>query len=627
MSIRSIKSYNQEIRRKHTVMLSHLTIPSNFSYEFEQVKIISPKPKEKRIINRISGGVSSGKILGILGSKKSGKTTLLKYLAGYLTDDFETEGSLMIGGVEGLSKEERRSLCGYVLKEDILNQELTVKEHVEYSANLKLPKNFNKDEIKFRVKETIEVLELENDIKIKIGGDEHRSPLPNYKRKMAQIGAELVRDCAIMIIDEPTKGLHCLEKEKVIAFLRKIAESGKIIIIAMEQCSVDILNLLDLTMILHQGRQLYYGKFTEMREYFKSKDIKIPKFSNPVDYILNLVNMSSSSLNRLSEGTNKGKVKKYYKKQTRNKILQNRLSLQELPTQTIINMNRNELLVRKLLKNGKMSKKSFKTGYSILYKKYKRIFWRNRKGFRLRLWLGITQSLVACILYWNVGYDFASIQNRKGLLFFVMMYTTLASLQIAAFSLGSDRSLLQKELREGYYVPSSYFFAKTLAPLLPSLFIVLCVSNFIFLISNMNSVDFMHYLIYNMLIIMGVLASESIGILVAVIAGTSENTNNLVPILITPLSLFSGFIIDLDSIPGILLPLKSNFFKFMYEGLVVNEFDNLNGCKKGICDIPYKEMDFQLGTKECLYILIGIAIVTRFIAWVVFIYKYRKFME
>lgn len=608
-------------------MLSHLTIPKHFTFDFQEIKIISPKPKEKKIIRRISGNVSSGKILGILGSRKSGKTTLLKYLAGYLEESFHCEGDIMIGGVEGLNKRQRRSLCGYVLKDDVLNQELTVKEHVEYSANLKLPKNFNKDEINFRVKEAIQVLELENDLKIKIGGDYHRSPLPSYKKKMAQIGAELVRDCAILIIDEPTKGLHCLEKEKVFAFLRKIAESGKIIIVAMEQCSVDILNLLDSLMVLHRGRQLYFGKFQEMRKYFKGKEIKIPKFSNPVDYILNIVNMSSECLNRLSEGANRGKVRKYYRKTTRNKILKSRVSLKFKPTQSIIERSRNELLVRNLIKNGEKSKKRFSKGFSILYEKYKKIFWRNKKGIRFRAWLGITQFIVACILFWDVGYDKVGIQNRKGLLFFVMMYTSFASLQIAAFSLGNDRLLLEKELREGYYDPSCYFFGKTLAPLIPSLFIVLCVSNFIFFVSNMNSVDFMHFFIYNALIILGVLSSESIGILVAVLAGSSENTMSLVPILITPLSLFSGFIVDVDSIPQILYPIKSSFFKFFYEGLVQNEFNRLNNCDEGICDVPDKDMDFVLGIYYCIYILIGITVVTRLIAWGVFIYKYRKFLE
>jgi ABC-type phosphate/phosphonate transport system ATPase subunit len=58
-------------------------------------------------------------MMAIIGSEMSGKTDLIKLLAGYFREDEgECQGQIRVGGVEGLSMKEIRHVCGYVLKED-----------------------------------------------------------------------------------------------------------------------------------------------------------------------------------------------------------------------------------------------------------------------------------------------------------------------------------------------------------------------------------------------------------------------------------------------------------------------------------------------------------------------------
>ena len=84
--------------------------------------------------------------MAIVGASGSGKTTLLNTISGYANKSFKMEGKISMGGVENLSYWDLRNICGYVLQEDILYPELTVKETIEYSAKFRGFKE-NSDEV------------------------------------------------------------------------------------------------------------------------------------------------------------------------------------------------------------------------------------------------------------------------------------------------------------------------------------------------------------------------------------------------------------------------------------------------------------------------------------------------
>jgi len=114
------------------------------------------------------------------------------------------------------------------------------------------------------------------------------------------------------------------------------------------------------------------------------------------------------------------------------------------------------------------------------------------------------------------------------------------------------------------------------------------------------------------------LASEGIGLVLSSTFQDPQKTIALVPIFITPLSLFAGLLVDIGSIPKILSPFRIiSFFRYMYEGLILNEFDQINNCLDGICDVPSKEMSFDGGPNyawTCVMILGILAVVSRLLA-------------
>lgn len=255
-----------------------------------------------------------------------------------------------------------------------------------------------------------------------------------------------------------------------------------------------------------------------------------------------------------------------------------------------------------------------------------KIYWRNKGGFYLRIRLALATLFFCCLLFYDCGYDRQGIQNRKGCLFFIMLYSSIASLHAVAFNLKNDRELLKKDLTEGNYGISSYFFGKTFAGTFPSLLLVLTVCNIIHGISNLNGVNFEHYLWFNLLIALGVMSSEALGLFLSSLLGSQGSTRAIIPFLIFSLCLFAGLLISIDSIPTALVVLNySSFFKYYYEGLIVNEFTNLNRCKNNICKVPKDEMSFTHKPKYSFMIMCAIVVSARFLGYMAFYLKHRKY--
>lgn len=598
----------------------------SLTLEWEDVNVFTPGGKySKQILFNQKGSVKSGKVLAIIGASGSGKTTLLNFLSGYIDSSMSFDGVTRIGGVEGLDMSKLRSICGYVLQHDILSPELTVEETIQYSAKFRLPQGSTPEQIKEKVNSVIKMLELEKCRDTKIGDGIDRG-VSGGERKRAVIGAEIVTDPKLLLLDEPTTGLDSVNAENVVLALKEMAKRDKIVVTTIHQPSVELLELFDQILILHEGKKVYMGRFGDMRDFFKDNGIEIPEFSNPVEFILNILNLDPHSCKILEEQVS-SEFSEIYNPKTIEKM--HKIIEMNQKQVMVYTMNHNEELVNRLIQEGKERRKTFWYSFILLFVKYWTIFLRNKEGIFVRFIMAISQVGLAAILYWDMQFTERDIQNRKGALYYVMMFSAMMTLQAAAFSFGTGMELLKKELLQGQYSPLAYFFGRTLAPFFPHVFILLLSSNGIFYITNMNGVNISHVINFNLLIFFGILSAESIGLFLAAAFRDPERTIALVPIFITPLSLFAGLLVDIGSIPGILSPFKYiSFFRFLYEGLIINEFTDINGCvPAGICDVPKDQMSFDDSVEYCIIVLALITGVSRILAAIMFHFGFKKFSQ
>ena len=214
-----------------------------------------------------------GKLIGIMGASGAGKTTLLNVLAGIETP---SEGEILINGFNiHTEKEQIEGVIGYVSQDDLLIEELTVYQNLYYNAKLCFA-DMDEETLDKRVMDVLNSLGLEQRKDLKVGNALDKT-ISGGQRKRLNIALELIREPAVMFVDEPTSGLSSRDSENVIDLLKELSLKGKLIFVVIHQPSSDIYKMFDKMFIMDTGGYpIFYGHPVEAVTYFK-------KATNQVD--------------------------------------------------------------------------------------------------------------------------------------------------------------------------------------------------------------------------------------------------------------------------------------------------------------------------------------------------------
>ncbi len=213
-----------------------------------------------------------GKLVGIMGASGAGKTTLLNVLSGTETP---SSGEVRINGLNlHTEKEKLEGVIGLIPQDDLLIEELTVFENLYYNAKLCF-KDKGEEEITNLVNDTLQSLGLFERRNLKVGSPLNKM-ISGGQRKRLNIALELIREPAILFVDEPTSGLSSRDSENVMNLLRELTLKGKLIFVVIHQPSSDIYKMFDKMFILDTGGYpVYYGNPSESLIYFKRLDEQI----------------------------------------------------------------------------------------------------------------------------------------------------------------------------------------------------------------------------------------------------------------------------------------------------------------------------------------------------------------
>ncbi len=257
----------------YTDVVGHFMTDSSSSKISYQVKDVEFQFKTGTVgLRNINIAEEQGRLIGIMGASGAGKTTLLNVLSGIETP---TKGEVLINGYN-LHKEKDKveGVIGLIPQDDLLIEELTVFENLYYNAKLC-----------FKDKSESDITEMVNNVLTNLGLFERKdlkvgSPLNKMisggQRKRLNIALELIREPAILFVDEPTSGLSSRDSENVMNLLRELALKGKLIFVVIHQPSSDIYKMFDKMYILDTGGYpVYYGNPSESLIYFKRLDEQI----------------------------------------------------------------------------------------------------------------------------------------------------------------------------------------------------------------------------------------------------------------------------------------------------------------------------------------------------------------
>jgi ABC-type multidrug transport system ATPase subunit len=220
-------------------------------------------------LHELSFQEESGGLIGIMGASGAGKSTLLNVLNGNYKP---TTGSVKINGYDinnSDNKEVIEGIIGYVSQDDLLIEELTVFQNLFFNAKLCFG-NLSETQLIRLVIKVLNALGLYETKDLKVGSPMDKT-ISGGQRKRVNIALELIREPAVLFVDEPTSGLSSRDSENIMDLLKELSLRGKLIFVVIHQPSSDIFKMFDKLLILDTGGYLIYnGNPVDAIIYFKT---------------------------------------------------------------------------------------------------------------------------------------------------------------------------------------------------------------------------------------------------------------------------------------------------------------------------------------------------------------------
>jgi ABC-type multidrug transport system ATPase subunit len=275
----------KESSEKLTTLFKEKTFKVNIA--FKELALLLNKGDKKKIISETTGVIRAGKLTAILGPSGAGKTAFLETLAGRAHYG-EMQGDVFINGMACHIHHLKR-LLGYVPPDDTIHHDMTVKEVLRFSADLRLPRTTSRAEKDQIVNSIIKLLRL-TDVQDELIGNVSSRGISGGQRKRVNIGVELVADPTILFLDEPTSGLDSNNGMEVVKILKRISRVGLTVLAIIHQPRYDIFSMFDDVILFGRGgRILYMGPSKDVLPYFKDLGYECPTHQNPADFVLDVV--------------------------------------------------------------------------------------------------------------------------------------------------------------------------------------------------------------------------------------------------------------------------------------------------------------------------------------------------
>lgn len=249
------------------------------------VTIKGKRKYSDRVVKSSNGYALPGTMTVIMGPAKSGKSTLLRAIAGRLDKSAKVYGQVFVNGAKSHMA---YGSYGYVDRETTLIGSLTVREFLYYSALLQLPGFFCQK--KSVVEDAIHAMSLGDYANKLIGGHCYMKGLPNGERRRVSIARELVMRPHILFVDEPLYHLDSVSALLMMVTLKKLASTGCTLIFTINQSSTEVFGLFDRICLLSNGNTLFFGETLACLQHFSNAGFPCPIMQSPSDHFLRAIN-------------------------------------------------------------------------------------------------------------------------------------------------------------------------------------------------------------------------------------------------------------------------------------------------------------------------------------------------
>ena len=220
----------------------------------------------KKLLDDVSLRIDSNDFTAVVGGKNSGKSDLINVIKGL--ESGIKKGDVYFNGLDLLSNIDMlKEVIGYVPKESILFDSLTLKQCMRYALKLKDYDEVQDKEFDRHIDSVLDMLGIIEYSNVQV------RELEEDVRKRADIALELLGNPSLLILDEPSLNLDDETERGLLYLLRDIArQTSKTMIISTEK--IKRLELFEKIIFMGTGGKICFcGTLDEAKMFFDTESV------------------------------------------------------------------------------------------------------------------------------------------------------------------------------------------------------------------------------------------------------------------------------------------------------------------------------------------------------------------
>ncbi len=207
---------------------------------------VTKRFKTQVAVDDVSAQIENGEFVVILGASGSGKTTILRMIAGL---EVQTSGHIYIGDMLVDDYEPRDRNIAMVFQSYALYPHLSVRKNIGFGLKVR---HVERGEIDRRVNEVAQLLGISETL------DRRPSELSGGQRQRVALGRAIVRDPEAFLLDEPLSNLDAKIRSSARIELKRIHQQLKQTFIFVTHDQTEAMTLGDRLAVMNHGQLLQF---------------------------------------------------------------------------------------------------------------------------------------------------------------------------------------------------------------------------------------------------------------------------------------------------------------------------------------------------------------------------------
>jgi sulfate/thiosulfate transport system ATP-binding protein len=203
-------------------------------------------------VDDVTFDVESGSLVALLGASGSGKSTILRIMAGLESPD---SGTVHFDGLDATHVHARMRQIGFVFQHYALFRHLTVQENVAFGLDVR---GVAKDVASKRARELLALVGL--------SGLEERYPsqLSGGQRQRVALARALAPEPKLLLLDEPFGAVDAKVREELRQWLRRLHDEVGVTSVFVTHDQDEAFSVADRVIVIHRGKLEQLGTPAEI---------------------------------------------------------------------------------------------------------------------------------------------------------------------------------------------------------------------------------------------------------------------------------------------------------------------------------------------------------------------------